>query len=206
VTLAPGRAGAAAAVARLRRAGVAVALGHGRRTDELEACVSAGAQLVTHLFNAMGPLHHREPGLAGHALDDARLSCSLIPDGVHVHAAMLRNAYRCLGPERTILVTDSVAAAGMPDGNYQLAGATVRLQGGVVRDSEGHLAGSALTMADAARGWLRMVDEADACSLARVASTNPARIAGAASLGEIAPGRAAAFCVLAPDGELRSLR
>ena len=81
-----------------------------------------------------------KPGLAGHALDDPRLSCSLIADGVHVHEAMLRNAYRCLGPERTILVTDSVAAAGMPEGDYKLAGATVRLRGGVVRDLDDRLA------------------------------------------------------------------
>ena len=205
VTLAPDRAGAPDAVARLRAAGVAVALGHGVGTDQLDACVRAGAGLVTHLFNAMGPLHHRDPGFAGRTLDDERLLCSLIPDGVHVHESMLRNAYRCLGAERTILVTDSVAAAGMPDGDYELGRAAIHLADGVVRDDHGHLAGSALTMAEAASRWLRMVPSADACSLSRVAATNPARVVGAESLGVIAPGRAARFCVLDRDGRITPL-
>ena len=205
ITLAPDRPGAPEAIARLRAAGVAVALGHGEGVEQLEACISAGASMVTHLFNAMGPLHHRSPGFAGLALDDERLMCSLIPDGVHVHESMLRNAYRCLGPARTILVTDAVAAAAMPDGDYELAGAPVQLRDGVVRDQRGRLAGSVLTMAEAARRWTRMVPSTDACALAQLASTNPARVIGAASHGEIAAGRAARFCALAADGTVTAL-
>lgn len=205
ITLAPDRAGSPDAVAQLCGAGVTVALGHAVGFDQLESCVRAGASMVTHLFNAMGPLHHRDPGMAGRALDDERLMCSLIPDGVHVHESMLRNAYRCLGSERAILVTDSVAAAGMPDGDYELSGATIHSRGGVVRDHDGRLAGSALTMNEAAQAWLRMVPSADAYSISRVASANPARAVRAESFGAIAPGRAARFCLLGPDGEVSSL-
>jgi N-acetylglucosamine-6-phosphate deacetylase len=207
VTLAPGRPGAPAAVARFAAAGVAVALGHGRSADQLDACVRAGARLVTHLFNAMGPSHHRDPGLAGHALATASLACTLIVDGAHLHPIAVRNAFKCLGVDRTVLVTDSVAAAGMPDGHYQLGGTPVHLAGGVVRDEKGSLAGSALTMADAARGFLACVDRtAGPWTLARVAAANPARAVSCEDHGTIAPGRAALFSLLRPDGRIVALR
>jgi N-acetylglucosamine-6-phosphate deacetylase len=202
VTLAPARAGAAAAVARLRAAGVTVALGHARSTDGFTACVDAGAMLVTHLFNAMGPLHHREAGVAWLALDGERLSCSLILDGAHVHPIVARNAFRCLGAARTVLVTDAVAAAGMPDGDYRLSGIPVRSHGGVVRDAEGRLAGSALTMARAARAFLDTVPTAGAVELARVASYNPARLVDADGFGEVRVGGVARFALLLPDREV----
>jgi N-acetylglucosamine-6-phosphate deacetylase len=151
LTLAPARPGAEAAIERLRARGVQVALGHSG-IGTYHRCVAAGARLVTHLFNAMGPIHHRDVGLGGFALDDARVACSLIVDGQHLHPVWVRNAWRCLGPERTVLVTDSAAAAGMPDGEYRLGGQPVRLQAGVVLDAQGRLAGSALTMR-AAVGW-----------------------------------------------------
>jgi N-acetylglucosamine-6-phosphate deacetylase len=154
----------------------------------------------------MGPLHHRAPGLAALALDDERVACAVIADGVHVDPVMLRNAFRILGPDRTVLVTDAVAAAGMPDGEYTLGGARVVAAGGVVRDANGTLAGSALTMALAARNFLAFVPAASPWTLARVAATNPARIAGAGQLGEIAVGRRAAFALLADDGSVTAMR
>jgi N-acetylglucosamine-6-phosphate deacetylase len=93
----------------------------------------------------------------------------------------------------------------MPDGEYWLGGAPVRLRDGAVRDRDGRLAGSALTMAAAARGWLRMIGDAGAGSLAQVAAANPARLLGQRTLGAIAPGCAAQFTVLAADGELHCL-
>ena len=192
VTLAPGRVGAPAAVAQLRAAGVAIALGHASSAAQFDACVESGASLVTHLFNAMGPLHHRAPGLAGRALDEPRLRCSVIADGIHVHPIMLRNAYRCLGSERTVLVTDSVADAGTRDG--------------AVRDAAGQLAGSTLTMAEAACRWLRMVPSAGPVALARVAASNPADLLGRRDCGDLSKGRRAWFTVLRPDGAMVSLR
>ncbi|MCC6672752.1 MAG: N-acetylglucosamine-6-phosphate deacetylase [Planctomycetes bacterium] len=205
VTLAPGRPGAPEAVRILREAGVAVGFGHGESTQHFDECAAAGASLVTHLFNAMGPLHHRKPGISGHALDDQRLSCTLIVDGAHVHPAMVRNAFRCLGVDRTLLVTDCVSAAGMPDGEYLLAGMTVRLQAGVVRDGQGRLAGSALTMGLAARNFLDMVPAAGPWTLARIAATNPARAVGAQDLGAIDVGKRAEFSVLRGD-QIETLR
>lgn len=206
VTLASSRAGAARAVAWLRERGVAVAIGHVTDVDGFAPCVDAGASLVTHLFNVMGPLHHRTPGIAGLALDEPRLLCPLILDGAHVHPAMTRLAFARLGPDRCALVTDAVAAAGMPDGDYRLAGQAVSLRDGVVRDAAGRLAGSALTMAQAARNFLAFVPDAGPWTLARVAASNPARAIDAASYGTIEPGRQAAFTVLAQDGTIRAMR
>ncbi len=205
VTLGHARPGAAAAVAQLRDAGVACALGHCDRVEGFAECVAAGATAVTHLFNVMGPLHHRNASVAALALDDARVACPLIVDGVHVHPAMVRNAFRILGPDRTVLVTDAVAAAGMPDGAYTLSGMRVTAVGGVVHDDRGNLAGSALTMALAARNFLTLVSEAGPWTLARAASTNPARLVGAEAFGAIAPGRRAAFTLLGDDGTCRSV-
>lgn len=205
VTLAPARAGAAQAVAWLRAHGVQVAVGHAESPEHFTACVDAGAGMATHLFNAMGALHHRKPGIAGLALDDGRVSPSLIVDGAHVHPAMVRNAFRCLGVDRTILVTDAVAAAGMPDGPYELSGLAVRAKDGVVTDAEGRLAGSALTMARAARNFLAFVPGCGAWTLSRVAASNPARaIAVASEWGEITIGKRARFALLGTDGQLRS--
>lgn len=206
VTLSSARAGAAAAVAQLRQAGVTVSIGHVAETTGFDACVQAGAQLVTHLFNAMGPMHHREHGVAMQALDSETLSCPLILDGIHVHPVMVRNCYRILGPDRMVLVTDAVAAAGMPDGDYVLAGEHIRLRGNTVTDTFGRLAGSALTMANAARAFLDWVPAAGVWTLARAAATNPAALVAAEGYGSIAVGQRAAFTLLGDDGSVRALR
>lgn len=206
LTLAHARQGAVAATALLQRSGVAVALGHCARSDGFSACVDAGATAVTHLFNVMGPVHHRDVGPAGLALDDERVRCPLIVDGAHVHPAMVRSAFKVLGPDRLILVSDAVAAAGMPDGDYALGGQPVRATDGVVRDQKGRLAGSALTMALAARNFLRQVQTAGPWTLARVAATNPAALIGATGHGALLPGKKAAFTLLGDDGTLRAIR
>jgi len=206
VTLAPARAGAAAATAWLRQRGVAVALGHCDSTAGFADCVAAGANAVTHLFNVMGRMHHREPGLAALALDEPRLLCPLIADGVHVHPTMVRLAYRILGPDRMLLVTDAMAAAGMPEGQYELGGSTVTARQGIVRDAHGNLAGSALTMADAARNFLHWLPEAGPWTLARVAAHNPAQLCGIADLaGSLGVGRTARCTLFGDDGTVRCL-
>ncbi|MGE3171921.1 MAG: N-acetylglucosamine-6-phosphate deacetylase [Planctomycetota bacterium] len=206
VTLASSRDGAAAAVRRLRAAGVVVALGHVADPRGFADCVDAGATLVTHLFNAMGPLHHREPGIAGRALDERRLACALIVDGAHVHPAMVRNAFAVLGPDRTVLVTDATAATGMPDGEFRLAAEAVRSTDGVVRDARGNLAGSALTMARAATNFLAMEPRAGTWTLARLCAANPARLLGLDDLGVLAPGRRAEFTRIDADGSVSVVR
>lgn len=206
VTIGNARDGAAAATKTLTEAGVTVALGHCDRGDGFTACVDAGATAVTHLFNVMGPLHHRKLGPAAMALDDARVSCPIIVDGVHVAAAMVRNAFKILGPDRMVLVTDAVGAAGMPDGTYSLSGIEVTAKHGVVRDGNGNLAGSALTMALAARNFLTFVESAGPWTLARIASSNPAALVGAASYGALTLGHRAAFTLLDDDGSIRCVR
>ncbi|MBL8754635.1 MAG: amidohydrolase family protein [Planctomycetes bacterium] len=205
VTLAHARRGAVEATARLTTAGVTVALGHCDRSDGFAACVDAGARAVTHLFNVMGPLHHRDVGTAGLALDDERVACPLIVDGVHVAPPMVRNAFKILGPDRFLLVSDAVGAAGMPDGDYTLSGIRVTAKDGVVRDAKGSLAGSALTMALAARNFLRFVPQAGPWTLARAASTNPATLVGAGHLGALAIGKRAAFTLLGDDGSFSAI-
>lgn len=205
VTLAPARVGAARAVEMLVAEGCAVFLGHAHRTEAFGACVDAGARGVTHLFNAMSGLHHRDPGIVGATFDDPRVAASLIVDGHHVHPSVVRTALRCLGPERLILVTDAMAAAGMPDGDYELGpDHRVRLEGGAVRDTEGRLAGSALSLAAAVRCLGEILGEVDPRVVAAATSRNPARVLADAQRGSIAVGMRAEFAVLSPDGSARA--
>jgi len=206
ITIGNARPGAVEATRMLVDAGVTVALGHCDTGAQFSACVDAGARAVTHLFNVMGPLHHRVLGPAALALDDDRVACPLILDGVHVAPAMVRSAFAVLGADRTILVTDAVSAAGMPDGDYTLSGSDVRAEGGVVRNRDGNLAGSALTMALAAKNFLSFVDRAGPWTLHRVASTNPAKLIGADAFGALLPGGRAAFTLLGDDGSIRCVR
>ena len=205
LTLAPARLGAVQATAQLHAAGVCVSIGHASDDTRLSECVGAGAQMVTHLFNAMSALHHREPGIAGRCLADASLVCSLIVDGVHVHPTMVQNAFRCLGAERMVLVTDCMAAAGMPDGTYSLGSSQVTLADGEVRDANGALAGSSILMTDAVHRFLEFVPGTDGTDVARLASTNPARLMGLEDMGLIAPGTAPGFSLLTEDGHVRAI-
>ena len=134
LTLAPELPGAGAVIEAARRAGVTVAVGHTDATaDVTTAAIDAGATHATHLFNAMRPLHHREPGAAGALLDRAEVTCEVIADGVHLHDMAIRLAFRAAGPARLVLVSDAMAAAGMPDGHYRLGSMRVTVAGGVAR-------------------------------------------------------------------------
>ncbi len=201
MTLAPELPGAHELIRLLSGAGVVVSLGH---TDadyaQTTAAVQAGARSVTHLFNAMAPFHHRAVGAVGAALEHSALNCELICDGRHVDPAAMRIALRAKTPAGIRLVTDAIAAAGMPDGRYRLGARAVDVAGGRARlaGSEG-LAGSTLTMDTAvanAVSWLGL-EVQDAVALA---STNPARLLGLeARKGSIAPGLDADLVVLDDD-------
>jgi N-acetylglucosamine-6-phosphate deacetylase len=130
VTLAPEVDGSLAAIAALASAGILVSIGHTDATArQVAAAVDAGARMVTHLFNAQRPLHHREPGVAGQALADPRLTCGLIADLSHVAAAVCAIAFAA-APGRIFLVTDACAAAGMPPGRYRIGGQPVEVRPG----------------------------------------------------------------------------
>ncbi|HYN68306.1 MAG TPA: N-acetylglucosamine-6-phosphate deacetylase, partial [Ornithinibacter sp.] len=190
VTLAPERSGALRAVAELVAHGVVVSVGHSHATaQQTEAAADAGATMVTHLFNAQRGLHHREPGVAGHALVDERLTLGLIADGHHVHPDVLTLALRAAG-HRVALVTDAAAPTGAPPGRYALGGATVTVDAdGLPRRDDGTLAGSTLRMDDAVRTLVDLgIDPAQAL---RCASTVPADVLGRGDLGRITVGAAA---------------
>jgi N-acetylglucosamine-6-phosphate deacetylase len=157
VTLAPELPGALDLIATLRHRGVAVSLGHsGASADVARRALDAGAGLVTHLFNAMAPLHHRAPGVAGVALTDSRPVVGIIADGLHVDPIVLEVVRRAAGP-RVALVSDATPAAAAPPGRYRLAGIEIEsTHAGDVRTAEGRLAGSALTLDAAMRNWMSM--------------------------------------------------
>jgi N-acetylglucosamine-6-phosphate deacetylase len=200
LTLAPELDGAEELTTLASRRGVAVSAGHsGARFEVAYEALDGPVAGVTHLFNAMSALHHREPGLPGAAFAHPRAVCGLIADGVHVHPEMVALAFRMLGPDRVCLVTDAIAAAGMGDGEYRLATRTVYLDGGVPTLGSGALAGSTLTMDEAFRNALAFTG----CTVpeaARMTSTTPARLVGEGRRkGRLAPGYDADVAVLAPD-------
>ena len=199
VTLAPEADGALAAVATLTAAGVVVSVGHSDATAaQVAAAASAGARMVTHLFNAQRGLHHREPGVVGQALTDQRLTSGLIVDLGHVSAAACAIAFAA-APGRICLVTDAAAAAGMPPGRYLLGGQAMELppDGAAPVRPDGTLAGSALRMdravANAVAVGLRLAPAVAAAS--RIA----ADLIGRPDLGRLAAGAAADLAWLGDD-------
>jgi N-acetylglucosamine-6-phosphate deacetylase len=210
VTLAPELPGALDAIRLLADSGVVAAIGH---TDasyaETRAAVAAGARVATHLGNAMPPVHQREPGPVLALLETPDVVCEVIADGLHLHQRMLAFVARVAGADRVALVTDATAAAGMPDGPYDLDGRPVVVAGGVARlavpgsGTGGVLAGSTLTMDAALRGALAAgVPMVDAVTMA---TTTPARVLGLdGEVGALSVGLQADLVVL--DHESRVLR
>ncbi|WP_052595133.1 N-acetylglucosamine-6-phosphate deacetylase [Luteipulveratus mongoliensis] len=197
ITVAPERQGAAALIDAAQAAGVTVAVGHTDGTyDECSAAFAAGASVATHLFNGMRPLHHREPGPIGASLD-AGAWVELINDGIHLHPATLRVVLEAR-PERAVLITDAIAAAGLPDGEHRLGGLAVTVKDGAARLTEGgSLAGSTLTMDDAVR---RAVAADVPLPLAVAAATShPAAAVGLTGRGSIAIGQPADLLQLSDD-------
>ncbi|MBO0841028.1 MAG: N-acetylglucosamine-6-phosphate deacetylase, partial [Sciscionella sp.] len=194
VTLAPELPGAVDAVRQFVDAGVIVAIGHTDATEQqVRPAVDAGATVATHLFNGMRPLHHREPGPVGALLDDERVSVELICDLVHLAPTIVRLVARHAGPARTVLVTDAMAASGMPDGEYDLGALRVTVRDGEPRLADGSLAGSTLTMDAALRNavtaGLSITDAVTA------AATRPASLLGGVSggvLGDVLRGESSA--------------
>jgi N-acetylglucosamine-6-phosphate deacetylase len=197
VSMAPELPGAAEAIALLRRQGIAVSLGHTAAVYEVLAqAVALGAAQVTHCFNAMPQLHHRQPGPVGAALLFDELTTELIADGLHVHPAVMRLLLRVKGRDRVMAVTDSMSATELADGLYDLGGQPVMVRAGEARLESGALAGSTLTLDRAVRNLV------DLCELSLpdavyVAATVPARAIGLGhSKGRVVPGYDADYCLL----------
>jgi N-acetylglucosamine-6-phosphate deacetylase len=207
ITLAPELPGALAVIQAATRAGVTVAVGHTDATAEVTlAAIDAGATHATHLFNGMRPPHHREPGAVGALLDRDEVTCEVIADGVHLDDIAVRLTARAAGPGRLVLVSDAMAAAGMPDGSYQLGSQRVSVAGGVARllEDSAAIAGSTATLADVVRhaiaAGLPVPD------VAAAASTTPARVLGLADrTGALRPGLDADLIVCDDDFRPRAV-
>ncbi|HEY9409677.1 MAG TPA: N-acetylglucosamine-6-phosphate deacetylase [Jiangellaceae bacterium] len=179
VTLAPELDHGLAAVRTVVDAGAIAAVGHTDATfDVVREAIDAGASVATHLFNAMTPLNHREPGPIAALLDDPRVTVELILDGVHLHPAVAALASRAAGPARVALVTDAMSATGIGDGDYVLGELAVRVEDGVARlVGDGTIAGSTLTMDRAFRFAVTQAGFSMADAV-RAASTTPAGLLG----------------------------
>jgi N-acetylglucosamine-6-phosphate deacetylase len=174
LTLAPEIDNGLALVKAASDMGVIVSIGHSNATfNEVSEAVGYGASQITHLYNQMRPMHHREPGVVGAAMLLEQLMVEMIPDGVHVHPKIMKIAYDVIGKERMMIITDSMRAKGLANGNYDLGGQCVRVDGNKATLDNGTLAGSTLRMID---GFKNMI-EFTGCSIddaIRLGSTNPA--------------------------------
>jgi N-acetylglucosamine-6-phosphate deacetylase len=200
MTLAPELPNSLEAIELLLEEGAVASAGHTEATyEEIIRAAEVGLSQGTHLYNAMRPLAHREPGTVGALLTDDRLRVGIISDGVHVHEAALRLAYRAKGSEGLVLVTDAMEAAGMAPGDYELEGRRVHLEAGAVRLPDGTLAGSALTMDEAVRNATEFLG-VSLTEAVRMASEVPASALSLEGKGRIAAGCDADFVLLDARG------
>ena len=203
VTLAPELPGALELIDTLHAREIVVSIGHsGATVEEAERAFARGVGTVTHLFNAMRPFHHRDPGIAGVALTRADVIVQIILDGHHLAAETALLAWRAAGG-RLALVTDSIAAAGIGDGRSRLSGIDIEVRDGVARGPAGELAGSVLTMLEAVRNLHELgVPFVDAVA---AATSVPARAARAPHVGVLEVGGPADVVVLDDRLEIRTV-
>lgn len=201
MTIAPELDGAVEVIEQATRRGVCVSLGHtDANLEEARAGVSAGARHATHTFNAMRPLNHRDPGILGEVLTNARLSADIIADGIHLDPAIVQIFLKAKGMENAVLITDAISATDMPDGRYMLGEIEVEVRDGKCL-ADGKLAGSVLTMDRAVRNIMQFAGW-DLQQSVRLASENPARVTGLKSRGRIEAGARADFVVLNSAGKV----
>jgi N-acetylglucosamine-6-phosphate deacetylase len=199
VTIAPELPGAVKLIEHAVAAGIVAALGHTDATyDETRAGVQAGVRHAVHMYNAMRPFTHRDPGVIGAVLTDPEVTAEVIADGHHVAGPAIQVLMGTKGFETVLLVSDAMAATGMRDGNYPLGNIKVTMKDGVCRDEDGKLAGSTLTLDRALRFVVALgVPFADAV---RMVTVQPARRVGlGGKKGILAPGSDADIVVLTPD-------
>lgn len=187
-------------IRRLLAAGVILSVGHSDADhDTVAAAFAAGMTGVTHLYNAMSPLKHREPGVVGAALDDQNVYCGIIADGFHVHDAALRIAMRAHPRDRFLLVTDAMSCVGANVDSFVLHGQTIRVENGCCLGADGTLAGSALDMAGAFRHVVNRVGVTPE-EAAVMSATAPAAFLGLShDRGALAPGLRADWVCLTHD-------
>lgn len=200
VTLAPELPGAHDLIRSLTGRGIVVSAGHSMATyEEARAGIEAGVRYGTHLFNAMTAVHHRDPGLPGALLADDRVTIGLIPDGLHVHPALVKLIWSMTGPDRLNVVTDAMAALGMPPGDYLLGDHNVQVDSTKATLADGTLAGCIVSLDEA----LRKLVAYTGCSFAeavRTVTRTPAQLLGLPGrYGALQPGAEADFVLLMPN-------
>lgn len=195
ITLAPELPGMNGIIAMLNEEGIVTALGHSRATFlETAAAAKAGLKHLTHVFNAMSGLHHRDPGPAGAFLYNDNLSAEVIADGIHIHPFILKMLFQLKG-HKLALVSDAIAAAGLSGGNYLFSGQKISVSGGSATLAGGRLAGSTITMLDAVKNMISKVG-LSLPEAVRLASINPAGILGLTQKGHVKNGYDADLVVL----------
>ncbi len=202
-TLAPEIDNGIALVRELIKQNWTVSIGHTKADVEtLNRAFAAGASNVTHLFNAMSGIHHRDLGVAGWALTNDKISCEIIADGVHVIPQILRLAYKNKGAQNLALVSDSVAPTGLGDGDFELWNEKISVANGQTKNERGSIAGSVITLNDAVKMMLSLGIEIEEVS--KMASLAPARILGIEKdYGSIETGKRADLTALDENGNVK---
>ncbi len=196
LTLAPEIPGALELIAELKARGVVTCAAHtAARAEHIHAAADVGLTQITHLFNAQTPLHHREPGVPGAGLADDRIVVQMIADGIHVHPDALRVAAKCKGAAGVALISDSMEAAGLSDGVYDLGGQAVYVQDGAARLENGVLAGSTLLMHQAVKNMITLA-KIDPETVIPMATSTPADSVGAKGFGRIQAGDAGVLALM----------
>lgn len=202
ITLAPEVSGGVELVRELKKQGWVISIGHTRADLKLldDAC-EAGARHMTHFMNAMAPLHHRTPGPIAWGLSRDDVTFDLIADGIHLDPFMLRLLLKLKGASGITLISDAIAAAGKGDGEYQLWGETIAVKNGRTANAAGSIAGSVISVLDA----VRLIHSLGVSylDLARMASSNPARLLGLKDRGTIEVGKRADLVAVDQSGEVK---
>jgi len=201
-TYAPEVEGGIELTRELVRQGWIASIGHTKAGIEiLDEAFASGARHLTHFFNAMTGLHHRDVGVVGWALTQPDVTFDIIADGIHVNPQMLEFACRAKGTEKVTLISDSISATGMGNGEYAIWGEKIHVKNGRTQNERGSIAGSVISMHDAV---LRMLSLGFSdVEVSRMASGNPAKLIGRDELGSLAVGQRADFVALDEDGDVR---
>ena len=206
MALSPELPGAEEWIRFFKEKGIVITAAHSNATyAETMKGIDLGITLGTHTFNGMRSLSHQEPGILGAVLDDDRVYCEMIGDGVHINPVILSLVYKLKGPDRVILISDSVLVGGFPDGSYEKYGYTLIIKDGVIRLEDGRLSGSGISLDKAV---LNMVNLAgvNLCHAVRAASLNPARILGLDhQKGSIVAGKDADLVVFNDNVEIKKV-
>ena len=203
MTLAPEVDGGIDLTNELTKRGWIVSIGHTKADfDVLDQALAAGARHTTHFMNAMSPLHHRSPGPIGWGLLHDDVTCDVIADGIHLDPRTLKLLMKIKGPDRLVLISDAIAAAGLGDGVYQIWNESITVKDGRTSNERGSIAGSVISMLDAVRLMRSLgVPEVD---LARISATNPARLLEVDNeCGSIEEGKRADLVALDDEGNVR---